>query len=162
MTSLERWALSALLWGATCLGCAHPKPPQLAPFRIPGFAITPPPLYAQWFAEAHNCAFRLRAIMGDSAAGFTVDETAVDLQRITWIAVPSERPDGRFVGAMSPKGAIYVSGMTSAQGDTIWLSAQQLQSERLVKHEAMHVFVHSVGEMNYGDHGNPWGFCEHL
>ena len=144
------------------LACAHPVAHSLEPYRVPGFTFTPPAIYITWFAQAHNCAFRLRAVMGDSA-NFTVDSQAVDLSTITWVGVPTERMDQRFLGAISPKrDSMYVWGMTSGHGDTVWLSAQRLESEILVKHEAMHIFVQSPTEFNYGPHGLPWGFCEWL
>ena len=152
---------AVLLLGLSC--CARGPVPLLpAPYRIPGFSITPPPTYALWFAQAHNCAFRLRSIMGDSAR-FTVDAQAVDLSQITWIAVPTERPDGRFAaGVFLNRDSLFVYGMTSGQGDTIWLPAPRLDATWIVKHEAMHVFVQSPSELNYGPHGLPWGFCEFL
>lgn len=162
MARWEKAALGALLFAATCYGCAHPKPAQLHPYRIPGFEITPPAIYLTWIAQAHNCAFRLRAVLGDSAQ-FTVDADAIDLSKITWIAVPTERRDRSFVGEISPKGdSLRVAGLTSARADTIWIAAPLLEVGEVVKHEAMHVFVHSVSEFNYGPHGLPWGFCEWL
>ena len=159
---VSKLVIGLSLLAATCLGCVHPTAPVPAPYRIPGFQFAPPPLYVAWFAQAHNCAARLRELLGDSAA-FTVESEAVDVNRITWIAVPTERPDGRFLGMFSPKrDSIYVWGLTAVRGDTIWLPAQRLESSVIVKHEAMHVFVQSPSELNFGPHGLPWGFCEWL
>lgn len=140
---------------------AHPAQFRPVPYRIPGFAFAPPLAYVEWIAQAHNCAYRLRVILGDSAR-FTVDAEAMDLSRITWIAVPTERRDERFAAALVRGDSLFVLGMTSAGGDTIWLPAPRLESSVLVKHEAMHVFVQSSSEVNYGPHGLPWGFCEFL
>lgn len=161
MATWEKAALGALLFGATCFGCAKPVTIRPEPYRIPGFAFDPPAIYFTWFGQAHNCALRLHEILGDTAH-YTVDASAANLGAITFIAVPTERPDGRFVAALTNKGELLVSGMTSAHGDTIWLPAPHLQTEWLVKHEAMHVFVQSPSELNYGPHGLPWGFCEML
>lgn len=146
------------------LGCAlvRTRPQQPRALIIQGLTYGAPPIYALWFQEAHVCALNLQRLRGDSA-GFTVDTVAVDLSAITWIAVPTERYDGSFAGMLRQNGdSLFVWGMTSARGDTMWLPAPFLQVKRFVKHEAMHIVVHSPGEQIIGAHGLPWGFCEYL
>jgi len=129
---------------------------------IPGFSYSIFPIYYKWFTEAHSCALNLQRLKGDSA-NFTVDTVAYELSKITWIAVPTEREDGRFLGMITSRGdSVWVMGMTAASLDTIWIAMPLIQNPIIVKHEAMHVVVHSPGEFVIGKHGLPWGFCEYI
>lgn len=151
------WLVLSVLGTMSCI-LFHNSAPLVPPLR--GFSYTPPPVYWQWFSEAHSCSQMLQRVLGDTA-GFWVDSAAVEILARTWIAVPTERFDHGFI-VTNGRQQLVVWGLTASSGDTVWLPAPLIEAKSLVKHEAMHIFVHSHGEMIVGDHGLPWGFCEYL
>ena len=149
-----------LLLSTIIAGCAANAVPRNSRASFVGLAFEHPPIYTLWFQEAHNCVLQMKWALGDSA-GFTVDSLPVNLNAMTWIAVPTERWDGRFFIGMHEGDSLLVSGLTAPTADSMWLSSPVMGIKRFVKHEAMHVFVHSPGEYVMGDHGIPWGHCEY-
>jgi hypothetical protein len=147
----------ALAWGLTLVaGCArHPSPSALTPPKAFSFGIIPNPIYQLWLVQVQACA--LSAAQFDSS--FWIERRLDSIEEIQWRAVPTESLDATFLSSLG-----YVRGMRTgpAGADTIFLSGQLLGSERLVKHELLHVIVASPAESTSITHGRPWGLCEYL
>lgn len=139
--------LLPLLW--TCFRAVRTYEP------LRGFTMHPLPFYAIWTIEVQACARALR----DGGDSSFVIERVVAPDEIAWIAVPTEEVDGmfRWNGRRYNGVAFY--------GDTIALSAQQLGSRRLVKHEVLHLVVARLTTDTLTElmepHGTPWGICEY-
>ena len=145
---LIAFSLLAVACGGCFLRYAPPAPVSNATYIYPPF-----PIYQKWLMEVEACAVGTSRI--DSS--FTIERLLEAVDSVVWIAVPTERSDGRF---QAPSGKFF-SGMRIGPvgADTIFLSGQGLWSERLVKHELLHIIVASPTE-DLPQHGRPWGLCE--
>ena len=150
-----RWAVGLLL-----LGCVRQPEPAAVPLHIELYRFTPFPVYEKWRVEVWACGASI--VMLDGGNTMNLDSVPASIDSTVWMAAPTERPDGRFWWNKELRAGVALERGGTRTQDTIVLSGQGLWVERLVKHELLHLRVHSSTELRVGAHGPPWGLCENI
>jgi len=155
MTTMERLAVAALLFGMSCCAPAFQEDPPIPPAgNAYDVTIFPGQLHQQWLAEVVDCATAIHAI----SPTYAIRDTVPSVWHIAWRAVPTEHPLGGFACT----NRVGMCWGETFEGDSILIriSARALAVKSLIKHELLHVVVDSPNELHVPDHGLPWGFCE--